>query len=879
MAPPPECPSEDQVLCFAQGQLIRSQRAALESHVRACLPCEQLVAAALAASGPPAPADGLDSPSAPGLPRGTLVGRYTVLWRVGRGATSEVYAAYDAELDRRVALKLLAARPDPGDPRAEARLLREARAVARLSHPNVIGVFDAGRFGDRIFLAMEYVDGQTLAAWLREQPRAREDVLKVFSGAARGLAAAHASGLVHRDFKPENVMVARDGTARVTDFGLVQRLYAAAEPEPETSAGDAASATLDLTLTRPGELVGTPLYMSPEQLTRRQTDERTDQFSLCVALYQALYHEHPFLPAPETDIDRLIDNVVAGRVRPPPASVAVPPWIRRVLLRGMAASPQARWPSMSDLATALEQDPARTRRRWAFALAAAGSMALAIVIGRMAHPGAPLCQGGPSRLADVWPVAPGAASPREAALAAAFARSGRPGAQEIAGRVAGLLSRYAEKWLAMYRDACEATHVRGEQSAEVLDLRMQCLDERRGSLRALTDALVAADATTVGNAIDAANALPDLGRCGDAASLRAVVPPAPTGNIRARVDDLRRRAVGAKVAHDTGRGREAIEQGRALVKEARALGYEPLLAELLEMLGSFQFNDEFQPDTLDIIQEATWTAMRARRDDIAARCAIQLAGYSGDYANRPDEADHWAALARVLLDRIGPGHEQTQAWLLIAMAQAQQGRDLALAQRDAQEAVTLAKRVLPADHPDIAWMLNTLAETKHRRGDQDGAISAVREAREVLTRAYGPHASQVALVMSNEGEYLTALGRPAEALPLFREALADWEAALGPDFRFLAYPLTGLGRALLALGRPGDARAPLERALRLREKGEPRPVERAETEFALARVLWADGERRRARGLAASARDEYARVGPARQQQAEVASWILSHRG
>jgi len=297
------------------------------------------------------------------------------------------------------------------------------------------------------------------------------------------------------------------------------------------------------------------------------------------------------------------------------------------------------------------------------------------------------------------------------------------------------------------------------------------------------------------------------------------------------------------------------------------------------MLGSFQINAEFQPDTLAILEEATWTAIRARRDDIAARCATQLVAYSGDYDHRPRDAERWAALARALLDRLGPGHEQIHAWLLIGLALNHQQDDLQVAQREAQEAVTLAKRVLPPDHPDIGFTLTTLAEIEHRRGDDAAAVSAVREARDVLVRAYGPHTSQVAAVISNEGEYLAALGRPAEALPLFRQALADWEAALGPDFRFLAYPLTGLGRALLALGHPRDARAPLERALRIREQGEPRPVERAETEFALAQALWAEGQRRRARDLAAAARDEYARVTPARRQLAEVVTWITSHRG
>ncbi len=214
---------------------------------------------------------------------------------------------------------------------------------------------------------------------------------------------------------------------------------------------------------------------------------------------------------------------------------------------------------------------------------------------------------------------------------------------------------------------------------------------------------------------------------------------------------------------------------------------------------------------------------------------------------------------------------------MIALALDHQEDDLELAQRYAQEAVTLAKRVLPPDHPDIGFMLTTLAEQKHRRGDDAGAIHTVEEARAVLIGAYGLRTPQVAQVLSNEGEYLVSLGRPAEALPLFRDALTYWETALGASHRFLAYPLTGWGRALLALGRPAEARSPLERALYLREEGEPRPIERAETEFALAQALWADGERDRARELAVSARNDYLRVTPAPRGAGEVADWIAGH--
>jgi hypothetical protein len=355
------CPSEDDVLCFVEGRLESARMAAIEAHTRACASCEQLLAVAMAGSSGTSTEPGREDRSAltptPGLARGVLVGRYTVLSLVGRGGMGEVYAAYDPQLDRRVALKILGARHGPGNTRAEARLLREARAIARLSHPNVIAVYDAGVVGDRIFVAMEYVDGQTLAAWLAAQPRSRTEILQVFRAAAHGLAAAHASGLVHRDFKPQNVMVARDGTARVTDFGLVQRLHTDEQPDGQAGSPARPDGALDLTLslTRQGELVGTPLYMSPEQLKLEPTDARADQFSFCVALYHALYGEHPFLEDGERGFGRLKENVVAGRIRPAPARDTLPSWLRRVLVRGLATTPEARWPSMTDLAAELER--------------------------------------------------------------------------------------------------------------------------------------------------------------------------------------------------------------------------------------------------------------------------------------------------------------------------------------------------------------------------------------------------------------------------------------------------------------------------------------------------------------------------------------------
>ncbi|MDB4982432.1 MAG: Serine/threonine-protein kinase pkn3, partial [Myxococcales bacterium] len=254
----------------------------------------------------------LSSPAlepAPVLTRGTALGRFVVLGLVGRGAMGEVYGAYDPELDRKIAIKLLRPRAggagDGGDSRT--RLMREAQATAKVSHPNVVVVFDAGTFGERVFIAMEFVEGHTLRFWLQVQERTWHEILDAFLAAGRGLAAAHDKGLVHRDFKPDNVMIAaQGGQVRVMDFGLARMALEPHAPEEpavdfdatmELSTGLSLAASPAATaspmtifrdkITATGAVLGTPAYMSPEQFRSQPADARSDQFSFCVALYEA----------------------------------------------------------------------------------------------------------------------------------------------------------------------------------------------------------------------------------------------------------------------------------------------------------------------------------------------------------------------------------------------------------------------------------------------------------------------------------------------------------------------------------------------------------------------------------------------------------------
>ena len=241
------------------------------------------------------------------LVRGTAVGRYLLLDLLGEGGMGTVYAAYDPELGRKVAIKLLKMSGEAPEA-ARARLLHEAQAMARLTHAHVLAVYDAGRFGDELFMAMELVEGETLTAWLRQRRRRRAEILRVFLAAGEGLAAAHAAGLVHRDFKPDNVLVGTDGRVRVTDFGLTHL-----KTTPPTSS-PVSNPRIDLFASAVGSITGTPAYMAPEQLQGQATDARTDQFSLCVALWQALTGRLPF---GQGDFQAIRAAVLANKILEP----------------------------------------------------------------------------------------------------------------------------------------------------------------------------------------------------------------------------------------------------------------------------------------------------------------------------------------------------------------------------------------------------------------------------------------------------------------------------------------------------------------------------------------------------------------------------------
>jgi serine/threonine protein kinase len=376
-----DCLSEDTFQLLVRGELSVVESRTVQEHLDGCITCREVLGTLMRASligevgragtSTDGRSIGVDLPEAAAFAPGTTVGRYVVLELLGVGGMGVVLLARDPELDRQVALKLIrpAAFAEHGDALRE-RLRREARAMARLSHPNVVTVYDVGQFGDEvIFVAMEYVRGRNVRQWLKAGPRTWREVLDVFVRAGRGLAAAHAAGLVHRDFKPDNVLVADDGSVRVADFGLARIESVLAEPLPGAEAHHLVRA--HATTTASSVFMGTPAYMAPEVFASGRADARSDQFSFCVSLYEALYGQRPFAIARPGS---------ALEIRDPPRGTTVPAWVRRPLLQGMRARPEARNASMEALLGDLSRDPGRHRKWLAPAVLSLLAVAALIVL-------------------------------------------------------------------------------------------------------------------------------------------------------------------------------------------------------------------------------------------------------------------------------------------------------------------------------------------------------------------------------------------------------------------------------------------------------------------------------------------------------------------
>jgi tetratricopeptide (TPR) repeat protein/predicted Ser/Thr protein kinase len=866
------------------------------------------------------------------LERGAQVGRYLVLGRLGEGGMGVVYNAYDPELDRKVALKLLRAAPSRrrGGQESQARLLREAQALARISHPNVVPVYDVGTYQERVFIAMEFVEGTTVKKWVKQKQRSWREVLEVFIAAGRGLAAAHAAGLVHRDFKPENVLVGRDGRVRVMDFGLARVEETESNPSVSTllvplRSDDSVLHKLG-PLTQEGRVLGTPNYMSPEQYMGRALDARSDQFSFCAALYYGLYRKKPFEPAAmaasasalfkdgeptqaaTASVDASSVPALRGPIQEPPREIRVPAWIRRVTMRGLSLNPEERFASMEALLEELSRDPWVQRRRW---LTAAAAVAVAVAGGALYQRQSSteqLCRGGERRLAGVWD------QEVERQVIAAFGKSDKPYADAALATARDGLDAYARDWVAMHRETCEATRIRGEQTEQVQASRMLCLERRLKDLRAVTGLLAAAGGATIDRAAEAVQALPRISRCADVEALMSQVPPPEDPASREKLEKISSLLSEARALDGAGQFRPALDIARKAQASADELRHQPLRAEAQSILGWLQVKTGDLVPGEATLMEGVYAAVAGRHDEELLLLAIRLVYAFGVSSQNLAEGQRWEKLARATLQRLGGEHEleiDLQSTLgamysthgQMDLARGPMERAAALAERLPEASFRRAhvlsslsafyldswepERAIPVGekslelllkmrgplHPLVAYAHLNMANALRMRGDHGSALSHAQKALSIREAALGPEHPLTARAHEVIGTIFNEQGRHREAVTQL-ERSADIRGRAGPDDPEMRHPWAGLGIAYRGLGDTRRAISFLERALRLCKDDQ---VVGADVRFALAQALWdARVDRARARTLAAEARAQYRSVGY-EQVAAKVDRWLQSN--
>jgi serine/threonine protein kinase len=827
--------------------------------------------------------DDSDSDPAPlEVERGTAIGRYVALTRLGSGGMGVVWAAWDPELDREIAIKLLGRRL--AGQKARDRLLREAQAMARLAHPNIVAVHDVGVVDEQVFVAMEYVRGQTLRKWAsgREWP----EIVDAYRQAARGLAAAHESGLVHRDFKPDNAMIDAPGRVRVMDFGLAaayggldddpvdsfQALAALGgaslgargdlvDPQPRSDPRDdlglerSTSDLLSTPLTEVGVVIGTPAFMGPEQLDGHGGGPASDQFALCVSLWQALFGERPY---PGESIKALLTAIHEGRLRQPPPGSKVPRKIVAALARGLAAEPAARWPSMSELAEQLQPDSERSSS-WRLLALLLVTLTLVLAILASREQPADSCEQGRARFAGVWD------EPRAKAIEQSLRSAGSHGGAAWS-RVQPSVEDWIERWLAVGVAACRSQDGLPEQLRVA---QAVCLERSKGALEAALDVLADADAEVAAHALDLVLELPPPERCSDPEWLAALDRrPAPADLDEARA--LQRALERAAALGDAGRHREALALLEPLRERGAALGDRALHGELLDAIGHELLSLDREADAIPSLTAAYAELIRAGEDRSAAKVAVRLmlahqalaqieagrawdlhaaalidrGGVGGEAEAEVElRADRWIALA-TLADGAGEYREALRLYReAIDMLEAllvdgdrgpralRLGRMLdeygavhsrlgALDEAEAAELRSLAilTNNLGPEHPEVGSTHFKLGNTSYRKGDLEAARTHFEQAIAIVEPALGPSSAAVTGSLTGLGATQLGTGDDAGAARSFRSALERIETAVGPEHPDLVPPLVNLGIALKRVKDYAGSEAAQLRALDLLER-------------------------------------------------------------
>ncbi len=925
-----ECPDDHVLAAMIEQALDPAALSALEVHFDSCDKCREIVGLALgsrpSATDPTiaAPTDERGGPDPEGLLGMTIAARYKVTSLLGRGGMGAVYLARDGKLDRHVAIKVHRAGASTD------RLQREAIAMAQLAHPNVVNVFEVGTVDTWMYVVMEYVRGATLREWIASAPRRWQDVVALLLDAGTGLAAAHVAGLVHRDFKPDNVLVGSDGRPRVSDFGLARIDHSAGEPiSPST--------TLETPLTLEGTVLGTPAYMPPEQLAGDSVDARGDQFAFAVVAWECLYGRRPFDGATLGALTVAIDAQAYQR----PARTAVPARIGAVLERALAVAPDLRYRDVPALLTALRRAAAPRTTRW-LVLAAAVTGVLTVAafpvrakIVESRHASACAEQG--VEIERMF--GPGV----RAAIQARFLVTGAPNAQSNFDVLQRVLDRHAHTLADRTTTAC---------TARVEPARQTCLAEQSSELASLVSTMSTPDAALVRRAPDAAWAIYDPTPCDDASFVP--VPPTRTEDQTAALGRVR------AMSH-TGTYKEAIPVATQLLDSARAMKDRGLeLAVLLELAG-LRARVDRPAVTMAVLQELQTLAETLGRDFEAAVALESLADLQVEERQYAD-AHRNIALARAKVARLGGTSPVFEAKLLNEEAKAlvaeYRFEESEAIQRKALAALT---QLLGADHRNVGASYGTLAQILLAQNKGPESLAAARQALQILQGALGPDHPTVAGARMTVGQTLIEVGQldeaktqllaadavfartfgpkhpirtgiygrigrvertqnhPDAAIVAFRKALSFVEDLEGARSLEAAGAVSDIAVTLASQGKFTEAATEARRALAIIEKNAPddgprlssalvdlasilrageqnaavipvaeralaiiaglgeatNPSERSAVKFALAGALWeAKGDHARARKLAQEALlDE-----PEPSTRTEIETWIAQHR-
>ncbi|MDY7232975.1 serine/threonine-protein kinase [Hyalangium rubrum] len=769
-----------------------------DGRAAATAPTVDDAAAAQPASGKDTPAECTEGSRREMPPR--RLERFVLLEELGVGGMGMVFAAFDERLDRKVAIKVVRPQRRDGEGVAQERLLREAQALARLSHPNVVAVYEAGVLPDGdVFIAMEFVKGGSLRQWQRAPGRSWREILSAYVAAGTGLSAAHQAGIVHRDFKPDNVLVAGDGRVRVLDFGLAL----ATAPAREEVAGAAVALAGAGAGAGSAGVSGTPGYMAPEQFSGGALDARTDQFSFCVSLYEALYGERPFA---DFAFARAAGEPGEAQRRARPAELHAR-WLWETIDRGLSPRPEERFPTMEALLEALTRDHGRSRRRLvavgAITLLVAGTSAASLYLQDLR----PRCETSAAELAGVWDEA-ARQRVRTALLDTRFSY-----AADAWRAVEARLDQYAERWLAASQDACEATHVRHVQSPELLDRRMECLSARKRSLAAATEVFTTHPARSAERSGAILDGLGDLGVCADSGVLRLGLPPPKETQGLEQLDALRRHLARGEALLAAGELAEAsAELGKAEQVETR-LAYLPARGEVLLLRGRLELQHGRSAEGEARLRDALEVATESRHDELVADTWLTLARDAGASHRPLEEAREWVRQADAWLRRLGHGDDRRR----LDVAHARGNIQMAGGQhREAVETFTQALAEATARRVEevrLVPLLRGRAIAFAATGEAPKALADYQRALALSLAAWGPGHPDVATTRRALGVLqIERLGQVEQGRREIEQAANIYRAAQGEDAPDVGHCEAALSQAEMFRGDYAAALAHAERA-------------------------------------------------------------------